>query len=275
MVEVQIVLTDEIPTEILVGLRQMVQVRARVHPTCLAFARRIERIFVELVDAAIDMNFASRRKRGAAFRKIRRNDTIEHVDAPVNGLEQIERRTDAHQVARLIFRHQRRRQLAEIFALRFRFTDRESADRITVEVHRAQRLGARAPKIFVASALNDSEQRLFGRARGERALRPPMRQMHRARGHGVRDGRRDALIEHHHDVAADGCLDRDALLGRKQDSAAVDVALEASALFGHFAFVPQRENLKAARIGQDRSVPIHEPMDPAEFLENLDARPKH
>ena len=51
----------------------------------------------------------------------------------MNGFEQIDRRADAHEVARKILRKQGRRQFAEVFALGFGFADGQSADGEAVE----------------------------------------------------------------------------------------------------------------------------------------------
>ena len=101
-----------------------------------------------------------------------------------------------------------------------------------------------------------------------------MRQLHRAAGRIVLDGRGHALIEHHHDVGADDLLRLDAALGAQAKQRVVDVAAEFGVFLAHAAAAGQREDLKAARIGQHRSRPVHEPMDAAELLENLQARPQ-
>lgn len=84
-------------------------------------------------------------------------------------------------------------------------------------------------------------------------------------------GRGDALVEHHHDVAADGALHRDAGLGRKVVEFAVDVTAECRALLGHLAVAGKGEDLEAARVGEDGAIPAHEAVDAAEFPKHLGA----
>ena len=90
----------------------------------------------------------------------------------------------------------------------------------------------------------------------------------------IRRGGRDALIEHHHDIAADGLLHFNARLGRQQIALAIDIALEVCAGFIHGSRMGQGENLKAAGVRQHRARPIHEAVNAAELLEDLGARPK-
>src|SRR5690606_34001977 len=105
-------------------------------------------------------------------------------------------------------------------------------------------------------------------------LGPAVGQVHGGLGGGVVGGRGDALVEHHHDVAADGALGGDAGLGREQVGAAVNVALEVRAVLVHGAGVGQRKNLKPARVGQHRTVPVHEAVDAAEFFKHLGTGPQ-
>ena len=99
-----------------------------------------------------------------------------------------------------------------------------------------------------------------------------MRELHRALRVIAGGGRRDALIQHHHDVAADRLLHLDAGFRRQHVRRAIDVAFETRALLVHRAFVRQGENLKSARVGEHRTIPVHEAMNAAELLEHLRAR---
>ena len=55
---------------------------------------------------------------------------------------------------------------------------------------------------------------------------------------------------------------------------AVDVAFETRAFLIHVALARERENLKPARVRQHRAIPIHEAVNPAEFLKYLRTRPQ-
>ncbi len=78
-----------------------------------------------------------------------------------------------------------------------------------------------------------------------------------------------ALIERHHDVAAERELDIDRGFGREQVRVAIQVRAEQHAVFGDLAQVAQAEDLESAGIGQDGARPRHEFVQPAEFADQL------
>ena len=80
------------------------------------------------------------------------------------------------------------------------------------------------------------------------------------------------MVEHHHDVGADRLLGGDAAFRTQMNGAAIDVAPELGALLAQRAAARQREDLISARIGEHRPRPVHESVDAAEFLEDLDTR---
>ena len=61
-------------------------------------------------------------------------------------------------------------------------------------------------------------------------------------------GRGDALIERHHDVAADGLLCLDAQLRAEKNRPSIEIALKDCARFAHRARMRQGEDLEAARV---------------------------
>ena len=85
----------------------------------------------------------------------------------------------------------------------------------------------------------------------------------------VRGGPGQALVEHHHDVAAKGELDIDGALGRKEVSVAVQMRLEQDALFGNLAERFETEDLEAAGIGEDGAGPGHEAVESAPLTDAL------
>jgi hypothetical protein len=80
------------------------------------------------------------------------------------------------------------------------------------------------------------------------------------------------MIERHRDIGSEGALDFDRVLGGEEPGAAVDVAHELDALFGHLAEGLQGEDLKPARIGENRAAPGGEPMKPSQRPNHLFAR---
>ena len=70
-------------------------------------------------------------------------------------------------------------------------------------------------------------------------------------------------------------LDRRRDLGREADEVAVvDRAERHSLVVGARDRVPEREDLVAARVGEDRAVPAHERVQAAELRDQLLARPQ-
>ena len=86
-------------------------------------------------------------------------DAVEHVHAARDQLEHLRRRAQAHRVARFVRGQMRLAPFDRLHHLRFRFAHAHSADGVAVEIHRGQRLRARAPQIFKGSSLHDPENR--------------------------------------------------------------------------------------------------------------------
>ena len=98
----------------------------------------------------------------------------------------------------------------------------------------------------------------IARVRRLRARRPAQRQAHRFRRLIVcrRVGR--AFIELHDDVGIERALHLHRALRREEHLAAIDRRAEACAFFGQLADFGEAEHLKAAGIGENRLVPVHE-----------------
>ncbi len=190
-------------------------------------------------------------------------------------LEQVTRGADAHQISRPIPRKQLGHGGRTFFTLRAAFADGKTADGVSVEGHVSDGVGALDAQIRVAGALHYAEQRLWGVAAcNQAATGPPMSQFHRAARNVALNGRWHALIERHHDVGADNFLRLDAAFRAQVKHGVIDVTAKFGVVLTHGAAAGQREYLKAAGIRQYRSRPIHEAVDTAEFLENVDARPQ-
>ena len=86
---------------------------------------------------------------------------------------------------------------------------------------------------------------------------------------GTVQGIRRAVIEGHHDVGPQVVLDLDGLLGGHRDATAVDDRLEVDPGLVDLIDVAHGENLVAARVGQDGTVPVHEAMQATELADDL------
>src|SRR5262249_53862601 len=99
----------------------------------------------------------------------------------------------------------------KVVALTMGFADGETANGQAVKGEFAQNGGALFSEIAMAAALNNTKQRLRRIASGpQRPFGPTMREIHGRPGFGLNSRGGNALIESHHDVAADRFLHLDA-----------------------------------------------------------------
>ena len=136
-------------------------------------------------------------------------------------------------------------------------------------VDAARRSGSRPPWTIPNSAWS------VARVGRQRALRPAMRPLGRVGDDRPRRGREDRLVEGDRDVRAERLLDRDGELRREPVGRAVEVAAERDAVLVDDPQVAERHDLEAARVGQDRAVPVHEPVQAAEPRDPLVARRRY
>ena len=126
----------------------------------VARATLIERAMIVTHLRVLQLDVAEAGEEPTVTRVTRGHHTVEHVDAALHGVHQIFRRTDTHQVVRLVRRQARPDKVEDAMHVLFRFTNREAADGNTVkadvvqarERFRAQRLEQRA--------LYDAEERV-------------------------------------------------------------------------------------------------------------------
>jgi hypothetical protein len=100
------------------------------------------------------------------------------------------------------------------------------------------------------------------------------RAAHRALHRGAHIGgvRVDELVEGHGDVGAEHRLDLHGPLRRQPVLGAVQVREERDAVIVDPGSIGETEDLEATRIGQDRSVPGHEPMQATQARDTLGGR---
>jgi hypothetical protein len=137
-----------------------------------------------------------------------------------------------------------------VAVLRRGFADGETADGVPVERHLCDGARALDAQVHETRALHDAEKGLRGiTARIETALRPAVREFHRIARDRMLDGRGHAMIEHHHDVGADGFLGGDAALRAQAHQGLVRITPELGVILAHGPAARQREYLEAAGVG--------------------------
>ena len=94
-------------------------------------------------------------------------------------------------------------------------------------------------------------------------------------GHDGPGRRREhRLVEGDRDVRSERLLDGDRQLGRERVRGPVDMAAERDPVLVHDSQVAERHDLEAPGVGQDRPVPVHEPVEPTEPPDPLVPRPQ-
>ena len=209
--------------------------------------------------------------------RARGQHAIHHVHAPLHRAHDIVGLAHPHQIARLVGRQASGGIVENAEHRLLPLAHGQPADGIAVETDGLQRLGAFLAQFAGDTALHDTEQRMPGPvAKGiARPLRPPHRHAHRGRHRLLISRQRRAFVETHDDIGSQQPLDFHAGFRRQHVFRAVDMAGEGHALFGQLAQTGQRHHLKAARIGQDRAVPVHETVQPAQTRDAFRAGPQH
>ncbi len=274
-VKMNIVETEQLPSCGLVHALQMKQIRDGISLARVAVAGRVDRSLHAAIGSAPQIAPSQAGECHALLGERSRQNAVEHIDSAVYRFEQIAGGPHAHQISRAILRQQLGHGGGAVFALRTALAHRKSADGVAVEGHLGDGSSAFDAKIGVTGPLHNPEQRLRRVAASRQAaLRPAVRDLHRAAGDSVLDRRGHALIEHHHDVGADCLLSLDAALGTQTNQGVVHIAGKFGVILVQRAASGKRKYLIAAGIRQYRPRPIHEAVDAAEFFEDLDARPQ-
>ena len=166
---------------------------------------------------------------------------VEEVHAAMHTLKNVLRRTDAHQVPRLVLRHVRLHRLDDPVHF-FRFLpDRKPADRVAGAVDFADLFHVPDAQILIGAALVDPEEHLL-RIDGDAgfvqtvqffpAAEQPADRAVAGLLHVVVLCRiLDALVKRHRDCGAEMGLNAHAFLRTHEDPLAVDVGREIDALF--------------------------------------------
>lgn len=256
---------------------EVVQVAARELGAGVAGARWVERAGVELVAGVLDLDVAVAGEQVAVAGIAGRHHAIEHVDAGGDRIHQVLRRADAHQVARLVGRQLRRRMGKNARHVFLGLADREAADGHAVETDVAQAGHRFVAEIFMHAALDDAEQGVavfqlvvfVTRAPGPAHAHP-----HRLGGFFVAGRVGRAFVEDHDDVGIQHLLDLHRDFRRQEELGAIVRRRELDAFLGDLAHGAQRENLEAARVGEDGLLPVHEIVQAVMGLDHLQPRPQ-
>ena len=162
------------------------------------------------------------------------------------------------------------------------FSHGKTAQGVPVKADLLEALERLLAQVREHAALHDAEERIGVLKPVKlilRALRPAQAHAHRGAGFRLRSrtvadfvGR--AFVKLHHDVGIERVLNLHRDLGRKEELVAVDGARELHAFFGDLAQLTETEDLKAARVRENRLIPLHEAVKPPVRADDFEARTK-
>ena len=204
---------------------------------------------------------------------------VKHIYAPCHTFYNIGGSANAHQVSRLVFGEYVVDYLNHLVHHLHGFAYGEAADGIAVHSLTCNKLRRLFPQILVHAALYDGEVRLgVSVERGaliemlDAPCEPLVRDVERLGGVFVSAGVGGALVESHHNVAADGSLDVHDVFRREKMLASIDVRAESDALVGDFPIFCERKHLKTAAVGKYRPVPANEFVQAARLVDDVHPR---
>ena len=259
----------------------MMQIGAGIIARGRAVAFLVQRTRIIGVTGVFQVDLAPAGEGKAMSAGAGRHHAVELVDAAGDALQNIVRRADAHQIARLVHRHHRRGDFQHAQHHLLRLAHRKAADRIALERHRREAFGGADAQMRHVTALHDAIEPLplfnaaHGLELGARALGPAERQLHRPLHLLLRRRQADTFVQLHLDVGSEQPLNFNGTLRREVIALAVDMALELHARLVQLAKLRQRHDLKATRVSQDRVRPLHEVMQPAKTRYALGTGAQH
>ncbi len=219
---------------------------------------------------------AVHREQGAVAAVARGHHTVEEVDAPPHLVKQILRPADTHGIAKTVVWQAGRDDVHGLPCLCTILPHRQAADGIGCSIKSREPLRLPAAQKFIERPLHDGQENLLMTVfrltlleRLDPALQPAPCALRRVVRLFLFRGPADEMVERHDKICPDGSLDLDYFFWSEQVLAAVDVAAEGDSLLPHLAEVAEGKNLETAAVHEDRSVPRHEPVQPAHFFENV------
>ena len=117
MIEENVMLAEELPSQSLFALREVVQVGAIVTSASRAGAVGVQRLLRALINTTPHLKESARREASTALRHLRWDDTVKHIHPAMNGLKNVERCADPHEITRPILWQQLSGELTRVLTL--------------------------------------------------------------------------------------------------------------------------------------------------------------
>ena len=264
---------QESQAENLLRFEQMADISTAEVTAGIAVAAFLNRTEILSVGCVAYYQTTGMRHSGAVSGNACWEDAVKHINAQVYRFNNAVSSTHAHQVTRLILRHQLGGVRQDIVHHRLRLAYGQTADTITGKVQLCQLLHAHAAQLRIHTALHDTEHRLvLARMRFQTTLGPTGGTLGRTLSVIKISGIRDAFVKGHRDISAQCLLHLRRNLRREKLLAAVDMRTEHYALFGDFAHCTQAEYLKATTVGKHTAFIIHKLVQTASLAHQLVTR---
>ena len=264
------------------ALEQVAQISAAEPLTGRALTAFFNRAIIGLVLGIHNVQDAVMREQMTVTRVAGRHNAVEEINAASDTFNNVARCADTHQVARLMLGRMRQNNIENMVHDLGAFTDGKTANGITRQIQLRNCLHMLDTQVVISAALIDTEQqlvRVYRIRKRVQTVKLGFTAFEPARGtvNGVfniltRRGVLDTLVERHRNVRAEVGLDAHALLRSHENLAAVNVRVKGYAFLLDLAQGRQRKHLKAAGVGQHRTVPAHEFVQTAHLLDDLVTR---
>ena len=242
----------------------------------------IQRLVIQLILGVVEVADTIPREDMTVAGIARRHDTVKEIHTAPDRLDDIGRCADTHQITRFVLRRIRNNLIQNVIHHFRGLSDSQTADGVARQIQLGNRLHVFDAEVVICAALIDAEQHLMRIDRIRQAVQAIQLRLTAVQPAGralagcldvlVRRGILTALVKCHRNIRAEIALDAHALFRSHEDFASVDMGGEVHALLLDSAQRGQREHLKSAAVGQDRSIPIHELVQAAHLTDNLVAR---
>ena len=267
VIEIEIMRNSQGHANRLLGFEQVANVRTAVIFASGALAARIDRAVVKGVFFVGEVHFAVPSEDVAMARVTGGHDAIEEVHTVVDSFENIARRTNAHQVARLVLGHVRLDCIDNAIHILGLLAYGKTANGVPFTGNLGDHLHVFNAQILIGAALVDAEEHLVAvdgvRERVETvhllaaANQPTVGALHALLAVLVRCRVCHTLVKRHRDGGSKVGLNLHAFLGSHKNTGTVEVRAELYALLGNLAQLGKGENLKSAAVGKNGAFPVH------------------
>ncbi len=253
----------------LAGADEVAQVGARIEAAGIAGAGFINRARIAGILSVHQVHAPAEGLGGAVARQAGGQHAIEHIHSTADALDEIVGGADPHQVAGFVFRKRGSHHFNRSEHFIFRLADRKPTNGVPRKTECTDISSGLLAQVFEDTTLDDAKERLIRAGFGcQAALRPVMGAQHGLLVVCIIGGV-GTFIESHDDIGIQIFLDGNGLLRGEPVQGAIDMAFKCDTILINAAQPTQRKDLKAARIGENGAIPMHELMQATQFVDEV------